>query len=234
MPVPSTINDIYTVAGSNPPGGGETPGEGDNHLRAAYSFIAQLRDILNGTSSTTAAVQSLAVSGAAAFAGALTVAGTFTANNNSVIGNANTDTMTVNATATFIEAVDFDSNPTGRITGNTYSPTLTNGSDVSSSTPSDLQYARIGPFVVVSGQVSVTTSSSIGNLFSLGISLPVASNFSSAGQLGGSGADASTQTTVRPVEFIADTTNDRALMRGRVTVGATPFTYSFLFAYRVI
>lgn len=61
MSVPSSINDIFTVAGSNPPGGGENPSEGDNHLRAAYSFIAGIRDALNGTSSSTQTVQSLVV-----------------------------------------------------------------------------------------------------------------------------------------------------------------------------
>lgn len=235
MPVPASINDIFTTAGSNPPGGGETPAEGDNHIRAAYSFIATLRDILNGASATTAAIQTLVVSGNATF------------NGNTTIGDAGSDTLTIRCSdisltgvptitgaATWDGAVAFGEDPTGRILGLTYSPTLTNGAEVSSSTPSDLQYARIGPFVIVSGQVSVTTSSNIGNLFSLGISLPVPSSFTAVGQLGGSGADASTQTTVRPVEFIADFANDRASMRGRVTVGATPFTYSFMFAYQVI
>jgi len=44
MPVPTLITDLSTSAGSNSPSGSETPIEGDNHLRAAYSFIAQLRD----------------------------------------------------------------------------------------------------------------------------------------------------------------------------------------------
>lgn len=235
MPVPSSINDIFTTAGSNPPGGGETPGEGDNHLRAAYSFIAALRDVLNGASSTTAAVQTLVVSGAATF------------NGNVVIGNAGSDTLTVapstislTGTPTVSGAVTWDGSqafnedPVGHITGGTYTPTLTNGSDVASSTPSDLQYGRVGSFVIVSGQVGVTTSSNIGNLFSLGISLPIASSFTAVGQLSGTGADANTQTTVRSVELIADFANDRATMRGRVTVGATPFTYNVLFAYQVI
>lgn len=52
MPVPASINDLSTVAGSNSPGGGETPVEGDNHIRALASFIATLRDKLNGTSDT--------------------------------------------------------------------------------------------------------------------------------------------------------------------------------------
>lgn len=234
MPVPSSINDIYTVAGSNPPSGGETPAEGDNHLRAAYSFIAALRDILNGTSSSTAAVQSLAVSGAAAFGGAVTFNGNVTNNANTVIGSNSSDTLTVNAVATFVEAVDFDSTPTGKLTSNTYTPTLTNGNDIASSSAFVCQYGRLGDFVIVSGRVTLTTSSDIADQFELGMSLPIASNFSAANQLGGTGADSTTQTTVRTVDISADTTNDRASFKGRVTVGATPFTYSFLFAYQVI
>lgn len=52
MPVPSTINDLSTTAGSNYPSGSETPTEGDNYLRTLSSFIALLRDKLNGTSAT--------------------------------------------------------------------------------------------------------------------------------------------------------------------------------------
>lgn len=45
MPVPASINDLSTTAGSNSPGGGENPfPDLDNILRAHASFIAQLRD----------------------------------------------------------------------------------------------------------------------------------------------------------------------------------------------
>lgn len=45
MPVPASINDLSTTAASNSPGGGENPfPDLDNHIRAAYSFIASLRD----------------------------------------------------------------------------------------------------------------------------------------------------------------------------------------------
>lgn len=52
MPVPANISDLSTTAGSNPPSGSETPQEGDNHLRAAYSFIKQISDKLDGTTPT--------------------------------------------------------------------------------------------------------------------------------------------------------------------------------------
>lgn len=42
MAVPTAITDLSTTAGSNPPNGSsDTPQEGDDHIRAAYSFIAQ-------------------------------------------------------------------------------------------------------------------------------------------------------------------------------------------------
>ena len=52
MPVPASINDLSTTAGSNSPAGSETPAEGDNYNRSLSSFIAVLRDKLNGTSAT--------------------------------------------------------------------------------------------------------------------------------------------------------------------------------------
>ena len=50
MPVPSSIDDLSTTAGSNSPAGSETPTEGDNYIRTHAAFIATLRDRLNGTS----------------------------------------------------------------------------------------------------------------------------------------------------------------------------------------
>lgn len=44
MPVPASINDLSTVAGSNSPPGSESPATLDDYLRAHASFIAQLRD----------------------------------------------------------------------------------------------------------------------------------------------------------------------------------------------
>lgn len=52
MPVPSSIDDLSTTAGSNSPSGSETPTEGDNYIRTLSAFIATLRDKLDGTSDT--------------------------------------------------------------------------------------------------------------------------------------------------------------------------------------
>lgn len=44
MPIPSSINDLSTTAGSNSPAGSESPGLIDDYLRTYASYIAQLRD----------------------------------------------------------------------------------------------------------------------------------------------------------------------------------------------
>jgi hypothetical protein len=84
MPVPSSINDLSTTAGSNSPAGSETPGEGDNYLRSHGAFIATLRDKLNGTSDTgtvKSATFSGTMAGAASWAGLQTFAAGLKAGN---------------------------------------------------------------------------------------------------------------------------------------------------------
>jgi hypothetical protein len=83
MPVPAAITDLSTTPGSNYPAGSETPTEGDNYIRTLSAFIAQLRDMLNGTSGSPTLL-TLTVTNAANFNGDVT------------IGNAAGDTLTVN------------------------------------------------------------------------------------------------------------------------------------------
>ncbi|WP_393922888.1 hypothetical protein [Pseudomonas fluorescens] len=56
MPLPSSINDLSTSAGSNSPAGSESPSTIDDYLRVYASYIAQLRDASqsNGFSMATA------------------------------------------------------------------------------------------------------------------------------------------------------------------------------------
>jgi len=60
MPVPSSINDLSPLPGSNYPAGSESPATIDDYLRSHAAFIAQQRDLvrpvaLGGTGATTAA-----------------------------------------------------------------------------------------------------------------------------------------------------------------------------------
>lgn len=87
MPVPSSINDLSTTAGSNSPGGGESPTDGDNYIRTHGAFIATLRDKLNGTSDTGTvknATFSGTMAGAASWAGVQTFAAGLKAGNSAV------------------------------------------------------------------------------------------------------------------------------------------------------
>ena len=52
MPLPASINDLSTTAGSNSPGGGESTTLTDDYLRYWASYIASLRDVvLSGAAS---------------------------------------------------------------------------------------------------------------------------------------------------------------------------------------
>ena len=62
MPLPTSINDLSTTAGSNSPAGTENPQTFDDYLRVYSSYIAALRDVvLSGTANLSTA--NLAYSG---------------------------------------------------------------------------------------------------------------------------------------------------------------------------
>ena len=81
MAVPSVITELSTTAASNPPAGSETPNDGDNHLRAAYAFIAQNYANKANLASPT-------------FTGTVTAAA-LTTTGNTILGDASTDTLNV-------------------------------------------------------------------------------------------------------------------------------------------
>lgn len=77
MPVPSSISDLSTTASSNSPAGGETPKDGDNYIRAHASFIATLRDKLDGTAAT-GTINAATFTGTHTFSSGNLLAGTYT------------------------------------------------------------------------------------------------------------------------------------------------------------
>lgn len=68
---------------------------------------------------------------------------------------------------------------------NTYTPTLTGVLNVTASTPRKAQWSRVGSVVTVSGQFDITPTG-IGQV-QIGISLPIASNFGTTYEAGGTG-----------------------------------------------
>lgn len=113
----------------------------------------------------------------------------------------------------------------------TYTPTLTNTANLDASTPYACQYLRVGSVVAVSGRIDADPTTP-GTLTTIGISLPVASNFANPNELGGTGATADNLTEVSAGIF-ADTANDRATMQWRTT-DITNHTMFFTLIYRVI
>lgn len=111
----------------------------------------------------------------------------------------------------------------------TYTPTLTNTTNISASTARLATYMRVGNTVTVSGQLDIDPTAAGAVL--LGISLPIASNFSTAYQLGGVGSSIAIANESYGIE--ADSTNDRASMKN-IAVSTANHTVTYQFTYQVI
>lgn len=115
------------------------------------------------------------------------------------------------------------------ITSGTYTPTLTNVTNVTASTAYACQYMRVGNVVTVSGKVDIDNTAT--SATELGMSLPIASNFANEQELGGTAASEVASTTV--VRILGDATNNRASFK--FTAGTTSNdSYSFTFTYQII
>jgi hypothetical protein len=112
----------------------------------------------------------------------------------------------------------------GNIFSGTYTPTLTNTTNITASTANTTYYTRVGNMVMVSGRVSIdpTAAGSI----TLGVSLPIASDISNNcwGVCNNQQGDA--------IAVTSDNTNDRASFIG-VVADAANRVYSFTFQYQV-
>ena len=111
----------------------------------------------------------------------------------------------------------------------TYTPTLFNTANVTSSTALACQYMQVGSVVTVSGGVTLTPTL-ITTLTTLGVSLPVASTLSAAQKCAG-GANSSSVVSNSAVIF-GDTTNNRATLQ-LISVGTGAETFYFTFTYLV-
>jgi hypothetical protein len=113
----------------------------------------------------------------------------------------------------------------------TYTPTLTNTTNIAASAANAAQYMRVGDIVTVSGQVTIDpTAASTASV--LGVSLPIPSNFSSAIQCSGVAACNASAGLCAAIQ--ADATNDTAILIWVTTADAASRVWTFTFTYRVL
>lgn len=113
----------------------------------------------------------------------------------------------------------------------TYTPTLTNTTNVAASTAFACQYVRVGNVVTVSGKVNIDlTAGSVAS--ELGISLPIASNFTADNHCAGTAVPHAIASLCARVS--ADVTNDRANLHFIATSDAGNRSWSFQFTYVVL
>jgi len=118
------------------------------------------------------------------------------------------------------------------IASGTYTPTLTNGSNVTASTAYACQWLRVGNVVTVSGKVDIDpnlTSTST----QLGISLPIASTTAAAQNLAGTAVGDNGSALANAAQIFADTTNNRANLAFWSSSTANA-AWSFTFTYVVL
>jgi hypothetical protein len=117
----------------------------------------------------------------------------------------------------------------GVVSSSTYTPSLTNATNVAASTAYQCQWLRIGNVVTVSGKVSIDPTAT--GAIILGVSLPVASNIGNDYELGGVFANSIGEKAGR---ISGDATNNRANFVALIAVDTTNQPWWFTFTYLVI
>jgi hypothetical protein len=118
----------------------------------------------------------------------------------------------------------------GNVFSGTYTPTLTNTTNVAASSAGVAQYMRVGNVVTVSGQVDIDPTATGDTI--MGVSLPVASNLTAQTTCAGTFISLS-GATFQGGSIYGDSTNDRATFRF-VASSTANFAFQYHFTYRVI
>ncbi len=137
-----------------------------------------------------------------------------------------TGDQTIAGTKTFSSAPVF---PATFIDSGTYTPTLSNTTNVSASTAYVCNWFRIKDMVTVSGfvEIDITTATTA---TTLGMSIPVASNFTANNQ----GVGTAVSNNGDSWRIISDSTNDRMSFTNSTQSNTGNLFYTFIFTYKVI
>jgi hypothetical protein len=113
----------------------------------------------------------------------------------------------------------------------TYTPTLTNITNIDASTASGFQYMRVGNVVTLSGRIEIDPTAT-NTLTQLEFTLPISSNFAFDHQGAGTGAELTTGIQT-PCSIQANITNDRLILtfRSSGTVGGLFYVHA---TYQII
>jgi hypothetical protein len=117
------------------------------------------------------------------------------------------------------------------VASGTYTPTLTNTTNVAASTAYLCQWIRVGNVVTVSGKVDIDITTTL-LASDLGMTLPIASAFTNERDCGGTAVSDAEQTA--NIRVKADATNDRAQFVWTGQVGVGNLSYSFTFTYLIL
>lgn len=143
--------------------------------------------------------------------------------------NQSTDLVAADSQAALVELAAKLAGFAGPIDPDTYTPTLFNTANIDASTAYVSGYIRIGNIVLVGGQVDVDASAAAATATTLGVSIPIASNFASVQrQLWGVGAINGVAVSIQ-----ADATNDRATFSWPSNL-ASNLELPFLFGYLIV
>lgn len=119
---------------------------------------------------------------------------------------------------------------TGGLASGTYTPTLTNTTNVAASTAYVTGYSRVGNTVTVYGKIDIDATLAASSATELGVELPIASNFTGEEDCGGTGASDAIASLV--VRIKADATNDRASFVMK-SLSLSNDSYNFTFSYQI-
>lgn len=151
-----------------------------------------------------------------------TWSGTQTFSGNASVGG----TLGITGVATFT------ANPAGKILSGTYTPTVTNNTNIAASTPRACLYVRVGAVVMVWGSIDVTPTTAAGAQCVGTITLPIASNLADTYELGGvGGQSAFTNTGNSAMSLFGDYSSNRAQFQfnaGSTANGGWHFSFSYL------
>lgn len=139
-------------------------------------------------------------------------------------------TLSVFGTSTFdgTTRIGLTGTPLVQISTKSYTPTLTNTTNIGASTALALQCVRTDKVMACSGRVAIDATAA--GAFVLGMSLPTASDFVDSTDAGGTMV--STDGTVNLAGGLADTTNDRIIWNGNASSTAN-ISYGLSFQYTI-